>query len=155
MKYARTTVFNGMELIVTTLPLSRVPQWDSENPLPGTYLVADDVEKGWIKDGGTFIPPPPPEPPTLDEIQKQYTDAVQARLDSFAQTRGYDGILSACTYTASAVPQFRAEGEYAVHARDTTWAACYTVLGEVLAGQRPLPTLDELFGLLPTLEWPQ
>lgn len=35
---------------------------------------------------------------------------AQAALDAFAKTRGYDGIMSACTYVASTTPQVRRRG---------------------------------------------
>jgi hypothetical protein len=79
---------------------------------------------------------------------------VQKRLDDFARTRGYDGVLSACTYATSTVPKFQAEGQYAVNARDAHWAACYAVLADVQAGGE-LPTVEEVMGAMPALEWPQ
>lgn len=80
--------------------------------------------------------------------------AVQERLDRFARTRAYDGILSACTYAASAVASFAAEGAYAVQARDEHWAKCYEILGAVQAALRPLPTVEEALAEMPPLEWP-
>lgn len=80
--------------------------------------------------------------------------AVQRRLDDFARTRNYDGILSAATYATSAVPKFAAEGQCAVQARDATWAACYAIMGEVQGGQRAMPTIEQVLSELPTLEWP-
>ncbi|MDR2697482.1 MAG: hypothetical protein LBB40_03285 [Holophagales bacterium] len=110
----------------------------------------------WHDDGTPYLEaPPPPPPPTLEQITAQYTDAVQNRLDAFARTRGYDGIMSACTYVTSAVPQFRLEAAYCVTARDATWAQCYQVMGAVLAGEQDMPTLEELFETLPKLEWPE
>lgn len=89
------------------------------------------------------------------EIQAQIVAATQARLDSFAQTRNYDSILSACTYASSGIPKFAAEGQCAVNARDATWAALYTLMGEVQAGTRPMPTgYSEVEPLLPALAWP-
>ena len=80
---------------------------------------------------------------------------TQQRLDEFAQTRHYDGILSACTYATSAVPKFKAEGQYCVQQRDATWAALYQVLAEVEAGTRPAPTgFADVEGDLPALTWP-
>ena len=70
------------------------------------------------------------------------------------QTRGYDGILSAATYATSTVPQFKTEGQYAVEARDLTWAKGYEIFGAVLSGQRPMPTIEEVFAELPELVWP-
>jgi hypothetical protein len=84
----------------------------------------------------------------------EFTTKVQARLDAFARTRGYDDILSACTYATSANPKFAAEGQYCVQARDATWAKCYEVLNAVQSGQRPVPTWEELEAELPPLEWP-
>lgn len=93
-------------------------------------------------------------PPTPEQIIAQYTGAVQLHLDTFARTRNYDGILSAATYATSQVPKFKAEGQYAVEARDATWAKCYEILAAVEADARPMPTLDELLAELPVLTWP-
>lgn len=151
MKYANTAIINGLETVAATYPLALVPGWDPENPLPGTYAVPDEVEKGWARDGGGWVPPPPPTP---EELQRQCEAAVQRRLDAFAQTRGYDGILSACTYATSTNPKFRAEGQHAVEARDAAWAAWHGILEAAQAGGREMPTLDGLFAELPALGWP-
>lgn len=95
-----------------------------------------------------------PPSPTVAEIIATYTGAIQKRLDDFARTRNYDGILSAATYATSGVPKFKAEGQYAVEARDATWAKGYEILAAVKAGQRTAPTLDELAAELPALAWP-
>jgi hypothetical protein len=93
-------------------------------------------------------------PPTAEQIIAGFTAGVQQHLDTFARTRDYDGILSAATYATSAVPKFKTEGQYAVEARDATWAKCYEVLDAVQSGQRPMPTLEELIAELPVLTWP-
>ena len=93
--------------------------------------------------------------PTPEQTIAQYTASVQQHLDTFARTRNYDGILSAATYATSVVPKFKVEGQYAVEARDNTWAKCYEILAAVEAGSRPMPTLDELLAELPVLVWPQ
>ncbi|MDD2711281.1 MAG: hypothetical protein PHU77_00035 [Simplicispira sp.] len=88
-------------------------------------------------------------------LQEQVVAATQTRLDDFARTRNYDGILSACTYATSTVPKFAAEGQYAVQARDATWAALYGLLEEVQAGTRPVPAgFGDVEPLLPAMEWP-
>ncbi len=91
---------------------------------------------------------------TQEEIQVQFTGAIQQHLDAFARTHNYDGILSAATYATSTVPRFRAEGQYAVEARDATWAAAYALMAEVLTGHKPIPTLEELLASMPPLKWP-
>lgn len=89
-------------------------------------------------------------------LQQSIVDATQQRLDDFARTRNYDGILSACTYATSAVPKFAAEGQYAVQARDATWAALYQYMDAVQAAEKPVPTgFEDIEPTLPTLEWPQ
>lgn len=88
-------------------------------------------------------------------VEAQIVGAVQARLDSFAQTRNYDGILSACTYATSAVAKFRAEGQYCVDARDATWSAMYGILAAVQAGTRAMPSeFADIESSLPLLAWP-
>ena len=89
-----------------------------------------------------------------EKIIADFTQSVQKHLDDFAKARGYDGILSAATYATSQVPKFKAEGQYAVEARDATWAKCYEILAAVEAGSRPMPTMDELLAELPVLTWP-
>lgn len=88
-------------------------------------------------------------------IQAAIVTATQLRLDTFAQTRNYDGILSACTYATSGVTKFAAEGQYCVDARDATWSALYTIMGEVLAQTRPMPeSFSDIVADLPVLVWP-
>ena len=80
---------------------------------------------------------------------------VQLRLDNFAKTKNYDGILSACTYATSVNPKFKAEGQYCVEARDNTWGTLYQILEEVQAGIRPAPSAyQDIEPELPILAWP-
>ena len=139
-----------------------------ENGIVANAVLAEPAyaaEQGWVKlpagagigwhyDGQVFSPPPPvvrdPE-----EIRAEIVAATQQRLDTFAQSRGYDGILSACTYATSPTPRFAAEGQYCVEARDATWARLYEMLGEVLAGTRPMPSgFADVEPELPALSWP-
>lgn len=114
------------------------------------------TKPGPLPEGALLERPAAPEPTPEEQqatMQAEFTDAVQRRLDEFAQTRGYDGIMSACTYATSTVERFRREGERAVMLRDATWAACYAILADVLAGERPVPTLEEVLAELPPLTW--
>lgn len=89
------------------------------------------------------------------QLVRQITDSTQARLDTFARTRNYDGILSACTYATSSVLTFQVEGQYCVAARDETWAKLYQIMNEVQAGTRPMPaSYTDLEPELPVLAWP-
>jgi hypothetical protein len=89
------------------------------------------------------------------QLQSSIVGATQLRLDTFANTRNYDSILSAATYATSPTPKFQAEGAYAVDCRDTTWAALYQLMADVQAGVRPMPTsFAEIEPELPVLVWP-
>lgn len=90
-----------------------------------------------------------------EAFMRDIVNKVQKRLDAFAFTRNYDGILSACTYATSSIAKFKAEGQYCVEARDATWSAMYSAFAEVQAGTRPMPKdYSEVEPVLPTLAWP-
>lgn len=123
--------------------------------LPEMLLPEHVAEFGFIP----YVEPLQLEPTPEELAARLQADVVwqtQRRLDDFARTRNYDGILSLCTYAASSVPQFAAEGRYGVSARDATWAKLYAILAEVHAGTRPMPS--SFVGIeseLPQLGWPE
>lgn len=80
----------------------------------------------------------------------QLTAAIQRHLDETARSKNYDGILSLCTYATSTNPIFAAEGQAGLAWRDAVWTASYEIMDEVLAGERPVPTAEELIDLLPS-----
>lgn len=127
---------------------SRCAQWCNEN------------QTAYIEDKGDYfevvaIPAPTPEEIEAS-IQKRLTDAVQTALDAFAQTRGYDGIMSACSYANSTDAQFKLEADYCITLRDETWRMGYAIVADVKAGLRPIPTMEELIAELPvgSAKWP-
>jgi hypothetical protein len=88
-------------------------------------------------------------------VRDQLVKLVQLRLDNFAQTRNYDGILSLCTYALDPSSEFRTEAEYGISIRSATWSKFYSILEEVDNGIRPLPTsFADIEMELPALEWP-
>ena len=127
-------VANGAQLFdVAALP---------EDYAPGRYAF----------DGGFVAVPTPID---SDKVQAEIVTATQQRLDDFARTRNYDGILSLCTYATSTVQKFQAEGQYGVTARDATWAKLYEMLAQVEAGTRPVPGgYADIEPELPVLAWP-
>jgi hypothetical protein len=110
--------------------------------------VADSAYVRWRAAGNT------PVAPSAASIIQHIVCQAQNRLDTWARSRGYDGILSACTYATSQVPRFQAEGQRCVDLRDQTWARLYEILAEVEAGTRPVPlSLTEIEADLPVLMW--
>lgn len=107
-----------------------------------------------IPEGATLEEYVPPQPTDAD-IQASYTAVIQQHLDATARTRGYDGILSLCSYAASTNGKFSPEGKAGVEWRDAVWAYGYQVLADVQAGTRQLPTAADLLAELPVMVWPR
>jgi hypothetical protein len=89
----------------------------------------------------------------LEQLKVSIVSQVQVRLDTFAQTRNYDSILSAATYAASSNEVFKAEGLKVVELRDATWSALYTILAAVEAGTRVVSSYADIEADLPVLSW--
>lgn len=89
----------------------------------------------------------------LQAVKQRLVDGIQAHLDSVARSRGYDHILSLCSYAASADPAFAAEAQAGVAWRDAVWRYGYQVLVAVEGGTRPIPTLQGLLDELPPIGW--
>lgn len=86
----------------------------------------------------------------LDPAQQQaaLTQAVQDFMDAAAKLKGYDSILSACSY-AGAPNSFQAEGQSFLAWRAACWAYCYQVQAAVTAGTQSMPTAAQLIAGLP------
>ena len=80
---------------------------------------------------------------------------TQKRLDTFAQTKGYENINSATTYISSSVTKYKNEGTYASTVRDSTWTALYQIIDDANDGRRnQIKEFSEIVSELPTLVWP-
>lgn len=95
--------------------------------------------------------PQPSHEEMAREMAAPYADAVQSRLDTAAQNRGYDGILSMVSYAGDQHPKFGPEGGAAKSWRTACWAKCYEILAAVESGARPMPTVAELLAEMPAL----
>lgn len=79
-------------------------------------------------------------------------NAVQSHLDTTAQLLGYDSIATAVTYASeAAVSKFQTEGQAFREWRSLVWAHCHAVLAAVVAGERAVPTAEELIAELPVV----
>ena len=91
----------------------------------------------------------------LAMIGDAITERVQERLDAFARTRGYDNIVSACSYATSTHPKYGPEGRYCVAVREQTWDTLFVIEADVIAGERPMPRCyEDIESELPVLAWP-
>lgn len=93
---------------------------------------------------------PTVQPPTIPDFDR----ALSAHLDAVAQQRRYDNRIS-CAVRAGYPGPFQAEGQAFAAWMDACNAQAYTLLAEVQAGTRPLPTTTQaLIDLLPPMVWP-
>ena len=140
------------------------------------YAIGDEFSEGyppeaaeWCNQNGCWLREEPEgsgryrivpwmrdEPETPEQMQARYARAAQDALDAFAGTRGYDGILSACSYAGSADEQFVTEARYCVELRDATWRRAFAIFAAVLAGTMEMPSVGEFLSMLPVsgAAWP-
>ena len=85
------------------------------------------------------------------EAKQRLITAIQGHLDSKAQERGYDNIFTACTYAGDPNPTWNTEGTAFKAWRSAVWQYCLTVLADIEAGTRAIPTESELIAELPAL----
>lgn len=95
--------------------------------------------------------PEPTEEEKAAALQAKYTALIQSILDGEAQKLGYDNCLSVCSYVDTGVSKFDDESKAFRLWRSVVWAKGYELLEEVQAGEREIPTEEELVELLPKL----
>jgi hypothetical protein len=101
-------------------------------------------------DGTWAIPLPSPA-----ELQAKYLAAVDERIVTIAHQRGYDSIDSAAKYIGNTRnPVWAAEGEALRDWTIEVYETCYAIMGQVMAGEYPLPSVAGLFEMLPDMVWP-
>ena len=115
-----------------------------EGQSQGKRIVADESGRPILQD---------PPPPTAEQIMSRLEARVQFWLDEQARALGYDDIRSAVTYADEpAVPKYQQEGQAMRRLRSLVWARCYEILNEVQAGQRSIPTEEELIAEMEALK---
>ncbi len=87
-------------------------------------------------------------------VQTEISNVVKYKLDAFAMEKGYDNILSACSYATSTFPKFADEGNYAAQMRDSTWVAVHEIFQLAEEGLIDYPkSFADIESKLPTLVW--
>ena len=142
---------NGIIIALGTCDDDFTPESDGTIAFVFLDGLEPQPEAGWSFDGASFSPPPPPDQSSLEML---YILAVQGYLDRTAHERGYDGILSLCSYATSSNSQFSAEGQAGVNWRDAVWGACYQLLAAVESGSS-VPEISDFISTLPSIVWPE
>lgn len=117
--------------------------------IDATSLV-EPPEVGDLYEGHGFSKP---KPPTLTSLKPILEMAVQNHLDDTVKMRGYDNMLSACSYVNSNVAEFRAEGLACVEWRDIVWANFFTKLAHIKEKDLK-PSTADVISELPPMVWP-
>lgn len=108
-----------------------------------------------VADAGGYPVLQDPPAPTPDQLKAWNVAAIQAEMDRQAQAKGYDNIISACTYAMQPMgAPFQAEGAAFVAWRSQVWSQAYTMLAQVEAGTQPMPTPAQAVAIMPKLELP-
>jgi hypothetical protein len=81
----------------------------------------------WLAEGNTPLPAPAPPEPDLNDAVAVYQVAVQAHLDTTAQTNGYDTMLSCVSYAGSDNEVFAADAKAGGAWRDAVWPEFYAM----------------------------
>jgi hypothetical protein len=83
-------------------------------------------------------------------VVAEFSQAVTAHLNAFAQLKRYDTIYTAMT--AGATEAYAADGAVAAQAYSATWQAAESLSLSVGAGKL---TLEQALAQLPVLAWPE
>lgn len=155
---AQTCGFYTRSIHGVNIPPDAVEITDTEHQ---DLLAGQSAGKRIVADSNGYPMLADPPPPTPEQLEALLTAAVQARLDAFAQARGYDDIKSLVTYAGDPDPVFAAEASVGIQKRSETWAAMRQIKVAVLAGDWPsagagqMPqTIGDIEHALPAMEWP-
>lgn len=84
-------------------------------------------------------------------LQAQLEAVVQSYMDSQAKARGYDDLRASISYRGDANVTWAHEADVFFAWRSSVWTTCLSVMNDVQAGKRVVPTEAELIALLPAL----
>lgn len=93
-------------------------------------------------------------PENLQATLKQFTALIDTELNAFAQSRGYDNIITATTYDNDKDPQFALEGKYCKDLRSDVYRLGLALIADSL-NRGVIPTWDEVKAQLPEMKWPE
>ncbi len=143
------------EYSVYKVNLTQPPTYDTINQkIIEITPILNPTDNSWYQNWEVVEKTPEEVVISIADAKRNLQNAVQNRLDSFAQTRNYNSMLSCCSYATSTNTKFQQEAQYCVQMRDAYWSACYSILQQFESGQRSMPTIEQLLGELLVLQWP-
>lgn len=155
MKYYELNANGKISSVMEFFDAKDVPLWVKNNCIlaekpivqlfDGDYAFEDEVD--WDAEAAKKAAA------EYEALKNRFTGFVQVYMDKKAQEKNYDSILAAISYAAGTDEVFKAEGAACLAWRDAVWRKCYSILDEVTAGSRPVPTEEELLAELPELNW--
>lgn len=97
--------------------------------------------------------PPTPEVTAPEQLQAQYTAALDAHIDAKSRERGYDNRVT-CALRAGYAGPYQAECLAFAMWMDACYEAGQQALAAVRSGQRTMPTPEAFIAELPPMVWP-
>lgn len=120
------------------------------NKQDGFIEVEGNVICGMILNNGVFEVPVIEK--TLQELEENYKNLIQAHLDSTAKSWGYDSIYTAIGYIGDPNDIFNKEGLMFRNWRSAVWTYVNEELAKLKQGLRAMPTEEEAIAELPLLD---
>ena len=118
------------------------PHFPDAIPAPEGFI--EDLAFSYTYDGTKF---------NLD-ITPTLIKETQTNLDTFAQRKGYDNIISVVSYINSSNTIYRSDANTAIYLRDETWSALNTIIDQIKANTIQVTSYSQIANSLPALVWP-
>lgn len=132
------------------------PEYTYDPTIQQLSNVRYTVENMIVTEEWDVIDIPKSPEPTLFDIEVMLINETKNRLDLFAQTRGYDNILSACSYATDTDLKFQTEGQYCIQMRSQTWTTLNKIISDIKSDIRSMPLVfSSIENELPLLTWPE
>jgi len=104
------------------------------------------IDSGWEEITGEW-----PPSSDLDDLISSYELKLDQIIDAYAQSWGYNSIVSAASYSTSSVDQFRMEAAALIGWRDSVWTWASKIVSNIKKGLLAPPSSFELL----TVEMPK
>jgi uncharacterized protein (UPF0297 family) len=114
------------------------------NAIPTPEGFNEDLAFYYTYDGTNF---------NLD-ISPILIEEVKTNLDTFAQQKGYDNILSVVSYINSSNTTYKNDANTAIHLRDETWTTLNEIINQIKANTIQVTSYSQIANSLPSLVWP-